>query len=110
MTAPRPTVAWLALTLVTALGTAGARAGALPAADCQRNARSIENSHEQHDNDLIRWRARWSGDNCRVDLVATGEIRFNGDFSDIASLTNDGTLDLLDVDGNTTRRLMRPSR
>ena len=86
-------------------------APALQTPDCQRNARSIENSHEQHDNDLIRWRARWSGDNCRIDLIATGDIRFNSDFTDITSITNDGTLDLLDVDGSTSRRLtMRPDR
>jgi len=110
MIAPRATAAPLTAMLVVALGAAP-RASALLPAECQRNARSIENSHEQRDHDLIRWRARWSGDNCRVDLVATGEIRFNSDFTDIASITNDGTLDLLDVDGNTTRRLtMRPDR
>jgi hypothetical protein len=95
------------LTLAATLGSATSVA-ALPAtrsAECQRNARSIENSHEQHDNDFVRWRARWSGDNCRVDLVATGDLRFNSDFTDITSLSNDGTLDLLDVDGSTTRRL-----
>jgi hypothetical protein len=101
--------------LVAALGVAprasAARAPIAPPAECQRDRRSIENSHEQRDNDLIRWRARWSGDNCRVDLIATGEIRFNSDFTDIASISNDGTLDLTDVDGATTRRLtMRPDR
>jgi hypothetical protein len=80
-------------------------------AECQRDRRFIENSHEQHDNDLIRWRVRWAGDNCRVDLIATGDIRFNSDFTDIAAISNDGTLDLTDVDGATTRRLaMRTDR
>jgi len=110
MTAPRSVVAPLIASLAVAL-IAVPSASALQPADCQRNARSIENSHEQHDNDLIRWRARWSGDNCRIDLIATGEIRFNSDFTDITSITNDGTLDLLDVDGSTSRRLtMRPDR
>lgn len=110
MFALRPAVVYLVATFVVAFGAAPS-ASALAPADCQRNARSIENSQERHDNDLIRWRARWSGDNCRVDLVATGEIRFNSDFTDITAITNDGTLDLLDVDGNTTRRLtMRPDR
>jgi hypothetical protein len=109
MLASRSAAAHLIVTLVAILATAP-KAAALPGT-CQRNARSIENSHEQHDNDLIRWRARWSGDNCRIDLIATGEIRFNSDFTDIASITNDGTLDLLDVDGSTSRRLtMRPDR
>jgi hypothetical protein len=110
MTAPRSVVAPLIASLAVVL-IAAPTASALQTADCQRNARSIENSHEQHDNDLIRWRARWSGDNCRIDLIATGEIRFNADFTDITSITNDGTLDLLDVDGSTSRRLtMRPDR
>src|SRR5690242_15096022 len=110
MTAPRSVVAPLIASLAVALISAPS-ASALQTAECQRNARSIENSHEQHDNDLIRWRARWSGDNCRIDLIATGEIRFISDFTDITSITNDGTLDLLDVDGSTSRRLtMRPDR
>jgi hypothetical protein len=102
------------LVSATLSGAPRAFAGTSPIAhraDCQRDRRSIENSHEQHDNDFVRWRARWSGDNCRVDLVATGEIRFNSDFTDIISISNDGTLDLTDVDGGTTRRLtMRPDR
>ena len=110
MHAPRPPAAHLIAAFVLALAAAP-HVAALTPAECQRNARSIQNSQERHDNDFIRWRARWSGDNCRVDLIATGEIRFNSDFTDIASITNDGTLDLLDVDGSATRRLtMRPDR
>src|SRR3569833_2046182 len=114
MPRPRTADAPFIVMLIIALGAVPVLAAAPAAragADCQRNRRSIENSHEQHDNDLIRWRARWSGDNCRVDLVATGEIRFNSDFADITSISNDGTLDLPGVDGSTTRRLtMRPDR
>jgi hypothetical protein len=114
MNAPRLAAPLLA-TLLTALGTAPRAVAASPSvatpAECRKDRRSIENSHEQHDNDLIRWRARWAGDDCRVDLIATGEIRFNSDFTDITSIGNDGTLDLTDVDGATTRRLsMRPNR
>ena len=80
-------------------------------AQCRRDRRTVENTHEQHNNDLIRWRARWSGNDCRVDITASGEVRFNSDFTDIASVGNGGWLDIIDVDGNTTRRLtMRPDR
>jgi hypothetical protein len=76
---------------------------------CRRDGHSVENSHEQHNNDLILWRVRWAGDDCSIDLRATGEVKFNSDFTDIVSVTNGGSLDITDVDGNTTRRLrMRP--
>lgn len=79
--------------------------------ECQRDKRSIETSAQQRDNDLLRWRVRWSGGNCRIDLVATGELRFNNEFTDITAISSDGTLDLVDVDGSTTRRLaMRSDR
>jgi hypothetical protein len=75
------------------------------AALCRRDGHSAESSHEQHNGDLIRWRARWSGDDCSIDLRATGEVKFNADFTDIVSIANGGSLDITDVDGNTTRRL-----
>jgi len=88
-----------------------AAAAAETRVECQRDRRSVENSHEQHDNDLIRWRARWSGRDCRVDLTATGEVKFNADFTDIASVGNGGSVEITDVDGNTTRRMtLRPDR
>jgi hypothetical protein len=65
----------------------------------------VENSHEQRDGELIRWRASWAGDDCRIDLRATGEVKFNADFTDIVSVNNGGSVDITDVDGNTTRRL-----
>jgi len=80
MTAPRFAAAHLIATAVAVLGAASG-ASALAGAECQRNARSIENSHEQHDDDLIRGPVRRSGDNCRVDLIATGEIPFNSGFT-----------------------------
>jgi hypothetical protein len=76
---------------------------------CPRAGHSAESTHEQHNGDLIRWRARWSGDDCSIDLRATGEVKFNADFTDIVSVSNRGSLDITDVDGNTTRRLrLRP--
>src|SRR3954454_3097516 len=77
---------------------------------CRRDGHSsVENTHEQHNGELIRWRARWSGEDCSIDLRATGELKFNADFTDIVSIANGGSLDITDVDGNTTHRLsLRP--
>jgi len=72
---------------------------------CRRAGHSAQSTHEQHSGELIRWQARWSGDDCSIDLRATGEVKFNADFTDILSVSNGGTLDITDVDGNTTRRL-----
>jgi hypothetical protein len=104
------TAALLAATAITP--TASATTGvASPILECQRDRRSIENSQQQRDNDFLRWHVRWSGSDCRLDLVATGELRFNNDFTDIISISNNGNLDLTDVDGSTTRRLtLRPDR
>src|SRR4029079_2419527 len=89
-----------------------ARAGSPTSSErvlCRRDGHSVENSHEQHTNDLILWRVRWAGDDCSIDLRATGDVKFNSDFTDVVSVTNGGSLDVTDVDGNTTRRLrMRP--
>src|SRR6478736_6083132 len=55
---------------------------------CRRDGHSVENSHEQHNNNLILWRVRWAGDDCSIDLRATGDVKFNSDFTDIVSVTN----------------------
>jgi hypothetical protein len=74
-------------------------------ASCKRDGGSMEDSHESRDGQTTRWRASWSGDRCSVDLRATGKITFNSDFTDIAGISNDGRLDIIDVDDNTTRRM-----
>lgn len=95
----------------TPMPTAPASAHAERVLLCRRDGRTVENSHEQHNNELVRWRARWSGDDCSIDMRATGEVKFNSDFTDILSVSNGGSLDITDVDGNTTRRLsLRPDR
>ena len=106
-------VAPLAVSLLLSTAPiAVARAGSPTSSErvlCRRDGHSVENSHEQHNNDLILWRVRWAGDDCSIDLRATGDVKFNSDFTDIVSVTNGGSLDITDVDGNTTRRLrMRP--
>src|SRR5215211_2108054 len=73
--------------------------------ECRRNGGSVENWHEQRNNQEIRWRARWSGDDCSIDLRANGAVKFNNDFTDIASISDDGSLDLTENQGRTTRRL-----
>ena len=73
--------------------------------ECRRSGGSVENWHEQRNNQEIRWRARWSGDDCSIDLRAYGTVKFNNDFTDIASISDDGTLDLTENEGRTTRRL-----
>jgi hypothetical protein len=65
--------------------------------------------HTESDGRNVRWLAHWTGDDCRFDLRATGDVKFNSDFTDILSVANGGTFELTDVQGKTTRRLtMRP--
>jgi hypothetical protein len=78
---------------------------------CARSRNSsIENWHEQRDDRAVRWRAHWSGDDCTIDLRATGDVKFNRDFTDIVSITDNGTLDITAITGDETRRVaMRAS-
>lgn len=71
---------------------------------CARTDGSVENWHEQRSGEDVRWRAHWSGDDCSIDLRATGDVRFNRDFTDIASLGG-GSLEITEVQGETTRRM-----
>ena len=71
---------------------------------CARTDGSVENWHEQRSGRDVRWRAHWSGDDCSIDLRATGDVRFNRDFTDIASLGG-GSLEITEVQGETTRRM-----
>ena len=76
---------------------------------CQRSGRSSESSHEQHNNDLVTWRVRWADDDCSIELRATGDLKFNAEFTDIISVSNGGSVDLTEIDGNNVRRLrLRP--
>jgi hypothetical protein len=66
---------------------------------------SVENWHESHDDGSVQWRAHWSGDDCTVDLRATGEPRFNADFTDVVSVSNGGTLDITAITGGHVRKV-----
>ncbi len=66
---------------------------------------SVENTHETRDDGTVRWRAHWSGDDCTIDLRATGEPRFNSEFTDITSISGGGTLDLTAITGSHVRKV-----
>ncbi|HEY4306093.1 MAG TPA: hypothetical protein VGM82_16595 [Gemmatimonadaceae bacterium] len=66
---------------------------------------SAENWTDRHDDGEVRWRAHWSGDDCTVDLRATGDPKFNGDFTDVTSVSNGGTLDITAIIGRQVRKI-----
>jgi hypothetical protein len=66
---------------------------------------SVENWSERNDDGAVRWRAHWTGDDCTVDLRATGEPKFNGDFTDVISVSNGGTLDITAIIGSRVRKM-----
>jgi hypothetical protein len=66
---------------------------------------SVENWHQSNDNGSVRWRAHWAGDDCTVDLRATGEPKFNADFTDIAGVSGGGTLDITAIVGSHVRKV-----
>jgi len=74
-------------------------------AECRRNGGSSENSREQHNGELIRWRAHWSGSGCSIDIRASGDLKFNDDFTDIVSVARGGFVEISEVQGTSTRRL-----
>lgn len=66
---------------------------------------SVENWHDHRDDGTTRWQAHWSGDDCTVDLRATGEPKFNPDFTDIISVSGGGTLDITAIIGSHVRKI-----
>jgi hypothetical protein len=74
-------------------------------AECRRNGGPSENSREQRNGELIRWRAHWSGSNCSIDLRASGDLKFNDDFTDIVSVSRGGLVEISEIQGNTSRRM-----
>src|SRR5689334_14307053 len=52
------------------------------------------------------WNVHWSGRDCAVDLRAEGEIEFNDDLTDIASISPNGFFDLSVRDGDELTRLV----
>jgi hypothetical protein len=66
---------------------------------------SVENWQNRSDNGTVRWQAHWAGDDCTVDLRATGEPKFNPEFTDIVSVSGGGTLDITAIIGNHVRKI-----
>jgi hypothetical protein len=54
---------------------------------------------------LIRWRAHWTGSDCSIDIRASGDLKFNDDFTDIVSVARGGFIEISEVQGSTLRRL-----
>jgi hypothetical protein len=73
--------------------------------ECRRNGGSAENSRQQHNGELVRWRAHWSGTDCSIDIRASGDLKFNDDFTDIVSVARGGFVEISEVQGSTRRRM-----
>jgi hypothetical protein len=54
---------------------------------------------------LVRWRARWSGADCSIDIRASGDLKFNDDFTDIISVARGGFVEVSEVQGSSLRRM-----
>ena len=56
------------------------------------------------------WEVHWSGRDCGVDLRAEGDIQFNDDLTEIASISRNGFFDLSVREGDAlTRLVVRPA-
>lgn len=79
-------------------------------APCSRaNGKGASSISNHSDNGRRSWRASWSGDNCSVDLVAQGEVKFNADYTDVSEISSGGYLELTVRENGGTRRLeLRP--
>jgi hypothetical protein len=66
---------------------------------------STENWQDHRDDGTVHWQAHWSGDDCTVDLRATGEPKFNPDFTDIIGVSGGGTLDITAIIGSHVRKM-----
>jgi hypothetical protein len=95
-----------AVVAVVSVATSSRPSDAQSVTHCAPTGGHTEDSREQHGGELVRWRASWSGGNCRVDLNATGDVKFNSTFTDITRIGSGGHFDLTTKDGSTTRRLL----
>ncbi len=86
-----------------ASSTAGSRA--LPEICGRARNSSVENWQERADGGAVRWRAHWAGDDCTIDLRATGEPKFNASFTDITGISGGGTLDITAIIGRHVRKV-----
>jgi beta-lactamase regulating signal transducer with metallopeptidase domain len=76
---------------------------------CPVEGGSHSNSMQEHQG-LKSWEVHWSGRDCAVDLRAEGDIKFNDDLTDIASISRTGFFDLSVREGDAlTRLVVRPA-
>src|SRR5476651_275944 len=66
-------------------------------ARCAHDDGSSGNMHESRDGQTYSWRARWAGADCSIDIRSTGKVKFNSDFTDVISISNSGSLVVIDV-------------
>lgn len=76
-----------------------------PAAVCERSHTGNVEHWSEHDDGTVRWRAHWSGDDCTIDFRATGDLKFNAEFTDIVGISNGGTLDITAIAGSHVRKI-----
>src|ERR1043166_1245289 len=94
------------LSLVVPRPTPVRAAGQGAAPFCARSRHSsTENWREENRGQIVHWRAHWSGDDCSVDLRATGDVKFSRDFTDIVAISDNGTLDITAMAGDQTRKI-----
>jgi hypothetical protein len=75
------------------------------AAGCIRAGGSVENSTQRRDGRDARWRVHWSGDDCTIDLRALGDVGFNSDFTDVASIGAGGSFQFTATQGGNIRQM-----
>jgi beta-lactamase regulating signal transducer with metallopeptidase domain len=79
---------------------------------CDRTTRTGRSSHTNwtsSENGSKRWRVLWSEGDCSYEIEARGEITYNRDVTDIASISSGGSFTLEQHIGDDTRRLsIRP--
>ena len=65
----------------------------------------MHNMSINNDNGNERWTANWSGDDCSVDLRASGKIQFNAEATDIQSISDGGFFEVNQRQGNTWKQI-----
>jgi beta-lactamase regulating signal transducer with metallopeptidase domain len=95
-------------TISLASQPAGKTGGAATASPCDQRALDSRHSHSssnRSDSGNKSWRVSWSANGCSVDLVASGDVRFNADFTDVSEISPGGYLEITVREGDSVRRL-----
>jgi beta-lactamase regulating signal transducer with metallopeptidase domain len=109
---PRQATKQAASTVSPASKPAGKTGGAAPTSPCDQRAHDANHSHSSSnwsDGGNKSWRVSWSANGCSVDLVASGDVKFNADFTDVSEISSGGYLEITVREGESVRRLeVRP--